>query len=51
MVTGLDLERILDTYSLEEIFELNDLTEVDVVLFLVEQKFLELPEPLPVDVS
>jgi len=44
------VERILQTYTLEEIFELNDLTEEDVLLFLVEEEFLELPDPEPVDV-
>lgn len=43
------IEKILQTYELEEIFELNDLTDEDVLLFLVEQEFLELPEPKPVD--
>lgn len=46
-----DLEKILGTYSLEEIFEINDLTEVDVLLFLLEAKRVDIPEPKPVDVS
>lgn len=46
-----EIERILDTYSLEEIFQLNGLTEEDVLTFLVEQNFVSLPDPRPVDVS
>lgn len=38
---------ILQTYSLEDIFELNDLTEAEVLEFLVEQKFVSLPNPRP----
>lgn len=41
------IENILQTYSLEEIFELNDLTEEDVLFFLVKEEFLTLPEPEP----
>jgi hypothetical protein len=46
-----EIENILDTYSLEEILELNDLTEVDVLYFLVDEEFLILPEPRPVDLE
>jgi len=42
---------MLDTYSLEEILELNDLTEVDLLHFAVNEEFIELPEPEPVDTS
>lgn len=42
-----DIEIILETYSLEEILDQNDLTETDVVLVLLENKMIELPEPLP----
>jgi len=42
---------VLDTYTLEEIFEINELTEEEVLLFLIEQKFVRLPEVLPVDVQ
>lgn len=45
------LERVLDTYTLEEIFELNDRTETEVLDFLVSSEYLELPDPLPVDVE
>lgn len=44
-----EAEHILDTYTLEEILELNELTLVDALLFLVKEEFIELPEPLPVD--
>ena len=46
-----EVENILDTYSFEEILELNDLTEVDVLGFLIEEEFIELPKPKPTDVS
>lgn len=42
-----DIENILLTYSLEEILELNDLTESDVLYFCVQQDFIQLPEPEP----
>lgn len=45
-----DVELSLQTYELSEIFELNDLTEEDVLDFLVEQKFLKLPDYLPLDI-
>jgi hypothetical protein len=40
---------ILETYSLEEIFELNDKTEEEALEFLVTQGFLELPEIQPLE--
>lgn len=45
----MNYELILETYSLEELFELNDVTEEEVLEFLVSQSFLELPEIMPVD--
>lgn len=42
-----DVENILETYSLEEILEHNDLTEADMINFCVEQGYLELPELIP----
>ena len=42
-----DIERILQTYSLEDIFHLNDLEEADVLYFLVTEKFVSLPKPQP----
>jgi len=41
------IEELLQTYSLEELFELNDLTEEEVVEFLVEEGFMKLPDVLP----
>lgn len=43
------IEIILETYSLEEILELNELTEADLLHYAVEEKFLELPEYRPVN--
>ena len=40
---------ILETYSLEELFELNDVTEEEALEFLVTQGFLELPEVQPLE--
>lgn len=45
------IEKYLETYSLEEILEMNELTEEDVLLYLVEQEFLTLPNPKPVDLD
>jgi hypothetical protein len=44
-------EHILDTYTLVEILELNELTEVDVLLLLLEEERIDLPEVLPVDLD
>lgn len=41
------LEEVLQTYSLEEIIELNDRTEAEVLHFLVSSEYLYLPDPLP----
>lgn len=43
------IEKVLETYSLEEIMELNDLTDYDVLSILVEEGHVSLPERLPVD--
>lgn len=43
------MEKVLQTYTLSEIFEYNDLTEDEVLKFLVEQEFVQLPKILPVD--
>jgi hypothetical protein len=40
---------ILETYSLEEILELNDLTTEDALEFMVEEKYLTLPDVQPLD--
>jgi len=49
LVESAIIEKTLDTYSFEEILELNDLTEEDVLTFLVDKEFIELPDPRPVD--
>jgi hypothetical protein len=40
---------ILETYSLQEILELNDLTEEDLLEYLVEEGMVKLPEIRPLD--
>lgn len=47
--SGVDTRVILDTYSLEEILELNDLTEAEALQFMLDQDFIRLPEVLPLD--
>lgn len=42
-----EAESILETYTLEEILDQNDLTEADALVFMVEEEFIEIPEPLP----
>lgn len=42
---------MLNTYSFQDILELNDINEADALLFLVEEEFLELPNPGPVDLN
>ena len=43
------VERVLQTYSLEEIFEVNEVTEEEVLFFLLDKEFIKLPNPRPVD--
>lgn len=45
-----EVENILSTYTLDEILELNDCTEVDILYFLLEKEFLQMPNPKPVDI-
>lgn len=40
---------VLETYSLEEILELNDLTAEDCLEFLVEEGYIALPEIKPLE--
>lgn len=40
---------LLETYSLEELLELNDLTSEDCLEFLVAHKFIHLPEIQPLE--
>lgn len=44
-----EVERILQTYTLEEILELNEKTEEETLIFLVSSEFISLPDILPVD--
>lgn len=44
-------ERILQTYSLDEILEENEVTQERVLQFLVEWGIIELPQIKPVDVQ
>lgn len=46
-----EAEVLLQTYDFEELLEINETTTEEVLCFLVNQKFLELPEVLPVDAS
>jgi hypothetical protein len=40
---------ILETYDLSEIIELNDLTQEEVLEYLVDQHILKLPDIKPLD--
>lgn len=44
-----EAEGILETYTLEEILEYNDLSLPECLQFLVDEEFLELPEIKPLD--
>lgn len=39
----------LDVYTLEEILELNDLTTEDALEFMVDEKYITLPDIQPLD--
>lgn len=41
--------KILETYTLEEILELNEVTEEECLEYLIENRFIRLPDVLPVD--
>lgn len=45
------IDKYLATYTLEEILELNELTESEALLYLVEQNFIQLPNPKPCDLD
>jgi hypothetical protein len=47
MVDNSVVDAVLQTYELSEIFELNELTEEEVLLFCVEQGLVVLPRPRP----
>lgn len=44
-----EAEHLLETYSFEYLLDLNDLTEADALLFLLEEGFIEPPEIKPLD--
>jgi hypothetical protein len=44
-----DYSTILETYTFSDLLEINDLTEADVLEFLVEKGFVSLPEILPLE--
>lgn len=43
------LTAVLDAYSLEDLFELNDLTTEEALEFMVEQGLIRLPDIQPLD--
>lgn len=46
-----DYAAILDVYSIEELLELNDLTTEELLIFLITEKFIDLPEIQPLDLD
>lgn len=40
---------LLETYTIQDLLEINDLTEEDCLRFLVESEFMHLPKVLPLD--
>lgn len=48
---NLNYSSILETYTIQELLELNDLTEEDCLRFLVEEEFIDLPEIIPIDLD
>lgn len=46
-----DYAAILDCYSLEDIFELNDMTAEEALILLVTEKLIKLPEITPLDLD
>ena len=44
-----DYSAILETYTISELLELNDLTDEDVLKLLVESGYVALPEILPLE--
>jgi hypothetical protein len=49
LVTRDQVEKLVETYSLEELMELNDLEEVDVMFILIDKGYCKVPNPEPVD--
>lgn len=46
-----EVENLLETYGLEELLEENDLTEADVLYFLVKHSLVKIPEFIPIDLT
>lgn len=44
-----EAEHLLETYTLEEILNENDLTEADALLYLVQTEFIERPKVTPLE--
>lgn len=44
-----EAELWLQTYTLEEILELNEVTEEELLEYLINCRYLNLPNPRPVD--
>lgn len=44
-----EVEALLQTYDLTEIFEWNEKTEEEVLYFLINSEFIKIPDPRPVD--
>lgn len=44
-----DYTAILDCYSILELLELNDKTEEELLIFLVEEGYIDLPDIKPMD--
>lgn len=51
MVNIDQLEKYLETYSLEEILEFNEMTEAEMLLYLVREEVISLPNPSPCDLD
>lgn len=46
-----DYTAILDCYSITELLELNDKTEEELLIFLVEEGYIDLPDIQPLDLD
>lgn len=49
MVSYKEIESILQSYSLEEILEYNDVSPEDALEFLVDEEFIKLPAIKPLE--
>lgn len=49
LLTHQKAKELLETYSLDELLEQNDLTEEDVLVALSEQGLIQLPEVQPLE--